>query len=91
MLLLQVMGPIVLLKETSILYSIKTNMFNTTNNVLSTSVPNLNVSGTNQAIFVFHFRILAQGKELWGYFNSSIPCPVLSFSAVLTYTNFYIS
>jgi len=41
-------------------------------------MPKLDVSGTNWAIYMLHFQTVVQGKELWGHFDGSILCPVLS-------------
>lgn len=62
--------PIVLLNETT-----EENMSNTTNDVLPTSVPKLDMSETNWAIFVLLLQTVVQ---VWGHFDSSMPCLVLS-------------
>jgi len=41
-------------------------------------VPKLDVSGANWAIFALCFQTVIQGKGLWGHFDGSSPCPVLS-------------
>jgi len=41
-------------------------------------MPKLDVSGANWALFVLYFQMVVQEKELWGHFDSSIPCPVSS-------------
>jgi len=41
-------------------------------------MPKLDVSRANWALFVLHFRMVVQGKELCEHFDGSIPCPVLS-------------
>jgi len=53
-------------------------MSNTANDVLPTSVPKLDVSGMNWAIFSLQFKIVVQEKGLWGHFDGSMSCPVLS-------------
>ncbi|KXN91481.1 hypothetical protein AN958_00743 [Leucoagaricus sp. SymC.cos] len=47
----------------------------TLNNVLPASVPKLDVSGENWAIFSLRFQTVVQGKGLWGHFDSSVPHP----------------
>ena len=58
--------------------STEENISNLTNDVLPTSMPKLEVSGTNWEIYMLHFQTVVQGKELWGHFDGSILCPVLS-------------
>ena len=53
-------------------------MSNTANNILPTSVPKLDVSGANWAIFALCFQTVIQGKGLWRHFDGSSPCLVLS-------------
>ncbi|EKM74598.1 hypothetical protein AGABI1DRAFT_133077 [Agaricus bisporus var. burnettii JB137-S8] len=45
------------------------------NDVLPPTVPALDVSGTNWAIFELRFRMVIQGKGLWGHFDGSTPRP----------------
>jgi len=44
-------------------------------------MPKLDVSGANWALFVLHFQMVVQEKELWGHFDSSIPC-LISFPPI---------
>jgi len=67
--------PTALLKGT---YISDKNMSNAANDILPTSVPKLDVSGANWAIFALYFQTVIQGKGLWGHFDGSSPCPVLS-------------
>jgi hypothetical protein len=53
-------------------------MSTTSFDVLSSSVPQLDVSGGNWAIFTLRFQMVIQGKGLWGHFYGSTLCPVLS-------------
>ncbi|XP_006461650.1 hypothetical protein AGABI2DRAFT_71868, partial [Agaricus bisporus var. bisporus H97] len=48
------------------------------NDVLPPTVPALDVSGTNWAIFELRFRMVIQGKGLWGHFDGSTPLPIPS-------------
>ena len=59
-------------------------MSNNLNDVLPASVPKLDVSGGNWAIFALRFQTVVQGKGLWGHFDGSVPCPVLTPSATAT-------
>jgi len=43
---------------------------------LPSSVPKLDASGTNWAIFVFRFQDAIKAKGLWGHFNRSTPAPI---------------
>jgi len=36
------------------------------------------MSGINWTIFALHFQTVIQEKELWGHFDGSLACPVLS-------------
>lgn len=53
-------------------------MSNSSNDVLPASVPKLDVSGGNWAIFSLRFQTAIQGKGLWGHFDGTVPCPVNS-------------
>ena len=53
-------------------------MSNAANDILPTSVPKLDVSGANWAIFALCFQTVIQEKGLWGHFDGSSPCSVLS-------------
>ena len=48
-------------------------MYNPTNNILPTFMPKLDVSRANWALFVLHFRMVVQGKELCGHFDITTP------------------
>ena len=43
---------------------------------LPSSVPKLDTSGTNWAIFVFRFQDAVEAKGFWGHFSGSTPAPV---------------
>lgn len=45
---------------------------NGSNDVLPSSVPKLDVSGANWAIFALRFQTVIQGKGLWGHFDGSV-------------------
>jgi hypothetical protein len=53
-------------------------MSTTSFDVLPNSLPKLDVSGGNWVIFMLHFQTVVQGKGLWGHFDGSEICPVLS-------------
>ena len=74
-LFLQVMGPAPLYCWKKHVYSIEVNMSNNSNDVLPTSMPKLDVSGSNCVIFVLCFQMVVQGK---GHFDGSLSCMVLS-------------
>ena len=50
----------------------------TVNDILSGSVPKLDMSGGNWAIFSLYFQTTIKRKGLWGHFNGSVSCSVLS-------------
>ena len=43
---------------------------------LPSSVPKLDASGTNWAIFIFRFQDTIEAKGFWGHFSGSTPTPV---------------
>jgi hypothetical protein len=43
---------------------------------LPSTVPRLDASGNNWAIFVFRFQDAVEAKGFWGHFDGSSPCPV---------------
>jgi len=51
---------------------------------LSSSVPKLNPSGLNWAIFFVRFQDAVEAKGFWGHFDGSDPCPSLSSPATVT-------
>ena len=53
-------------------------MSSTVNDVLSTLVPKLDISGANWVIFLLRFQIVIQGKELQRHFDRISICPVLT-------------
>jgi len=53
-------------------------MSSTVNDALPASVPELDVSGANWAIFLLRFQMVIQGKGLWGHFDGTNVCPVLT-------------
>ena len=48
---------------------------------LPSSVPKLDSSGSNWAIFTFRFRDAVQAKGFWGHFDGSVPRPVPAAAA----------
>jgi hypothetical protein len=48
---------------------------------LSSSVPKLDPSGQNWAIFSVRFQDAVEAKGFWGHFDGSDPCPTLSSPA----------
>jgi len=50
----------------------------TVNDALPALVPELDVSGTNWAIFLLYFQMVIQGKGLWEHFDGMNVCPVLT-------------
>ena len=42
---------------------------------LSSSVPKLDSSGKNWAIFLIHFQDAVEAKGFWGHFDGTEPCP----------------
>ena len=48
---------------------------------LPSSVPKLDTSGTNWAIFVFRFQDAVEAKGFWGHFDGSMPTPVFADAA----------
>ena len=42
---------------------------------LPSSVPKLDSSGLNWAIFSLHFQDAVEAKGYWGHFDGSTPCP----------------
>jgi len=53
-------------------------MSSTVNDVLPTLVPKLDVSGANWAIFLLRLQMVIQGRGLWGHFDGTSICPVLT-------------
>jgi hypothetical protein len=53
---------------------------------LPSSVPKLDASGSNWAIFVFHFEDAVKAKGVWGHFDGKVIAPSVAkvrFSPVL--------
>src|SRR6266545_882268 len=48
---------------------------------LPSSVPKLDASGTNWAIFIFRFQDAVEAKGFWGHFDGSTPTPVFADAA----------
>jgi len=53
-------------------------MSSTVNDILPTLVPELDVSGANWTIFSLCLQMVIQGKGLWGHFDGTSVCPVLT-------------
>jgi len=51
---------------------------------LPSTVPRLNASGTNWAIFVFHFEDAVEAKGFWNHFDRMVSHPVPADAAVPT-------
>jgi hypothetical protein len=47
---------------------------------LPSSVPKLDATGINWAIFFIRFQDAVEAKGFWGHFDGSVPCPKLSAS-----------
>jgi gag-polypeptide of LTR copia-type len=50
----------------------------TTTDILPSSVPKLMPTGLNWTTFAMHFQDAIEAKGLWGYFDGTAVCPVLS-------------
>ena len=46
-----------------------------TTDTLPSNVPKLDVKGTNWAIFMFHFQVAVEAKELWDHFDGTTTRP----------------
>ena len=46
-------------------------------NSLPSSIPKLDPSGLNWAIFSVHFRDAVEAKGYWGHFDGTVPCPTV--------------
>jgi hypothetical protein len=46
-----------------------------TTDTLPSNVPKLDLKGSNWAIFLLHFQVAVEAKELWKYFDGSCPRP----------------
>ncbi|KAF9446864.1 hypothetical protein P691DRAFT_672605 [Macrolepiota fuliginosa MF-IS2] len=55
-----------------------------TNNVLSASVPKLELLGTNWAMFSLRFMTKVEMKGLWGHFDGTCKCPKLPVTPLTT-------
>jgi len=54
--------------------------------VLPSSIPKLDASGSNWAIFVFRFEDAIEAKGFWGHFDGTVSCPVPADVAALMTT-----
>ncbi len=46
-------------------------------NSLPSSIPKLDPSGLNWAIFSVRFRDAVEAKGYWGHFDGTVPCPTV--------------
>ena len=44
-------------------------------NTLPSSIPKLDASGMNWAIFLLHFQDMVEPKDYWGHFDGTLPRP----------------
>ena len=49
---------------------------------LSSSVPKLESTGMNWAIFSVHFQDAVEAKGFWGHFDGTTTCPVIRCECV---------
>ncbi|TFK63885.1 hypothetical protein BDN72DRAFT_775362, partial [Pluteus cervinus] len=56
----------------------------TVSDQLPASVPKLESTGTNWAIFKYRFSIAVQAKNYWGHFDSTSSCPAVGYPVTTT-------